>query len=523
MYHIDRETVKPDIGKLEATLSSLLNNRGIRLEISKDLKSYYSEFSNKLKNMIQSKYNIANPNSPKQIISFLQEESAKVDLGNRNDIIDACYDAQNDKWTSDASALGLLADLGYEFAIDLLEYRKKSKYAACLDSLIKFCGEDGIIHPKIRLAKTHRISYYDPGLLTIPKDILWEVIKPYKENNILYSVDIKNQEPTILINMTNATELKPALKSDEGLYNALFKQCFKPFCTANILINTLPENRVYNYVELYKMGTVSPVLFSPAKPLTENVFYKGKKVIQIDTICIGTNKGVKPNLPEYVYIETEDGETHEVKVTWDTEEIDKKYKKSADYSIKGYFDDIYIEIGKAERTEFKTLWLAISYGASKFITKNCKIINGSYAYDYITKMNGMKEYRSQIDKWVKQGKNMIFTIFGTPIFADDTKDAKALKRELLNLPIQGSGADILSLLVKHFYDYKKENNLDDKMELYFTRHDELIIEIDKDWQTEVGDNKVEEILNDIFEHQIDDWTPFKIEVVKIESSIDASH
>jgi hypothetical protein len=52
------------------------------------------------------------------------------------------------------------------------------------------------------------------------------------------------------------------------------------------------------------------------------------------------------------------------------------------------------------------------------------------------------------------------------------------------------------------------------MEIYYTRHDELIIEVNGDWLNEVGADEVEKILRDMLEHQINDWTPFKIEVVQ---------
>ena len=59
-----------------------------------------------------------------------------------------------------------------------------------------------------------------------------------------------------------------------------------------------------------------------------------------------------------------------------------------------------------------------------------------------------------------------------------------------------------------------EKEISDKMSIYYTRHDELIIEVNGEWLNEVGEVKVEEILRDMLEHQVDDWIPFKIEVVQ---------
>lgn len=513
MFHIDRFKDKPDIGYMEAVIDKLMQ-RGIRLADCEKLKEYYTNLRGNLKKDIQAKYGIENPNSPAQITSFIDDTSNKVDLQSKNDIINICFDEEKQKWTSKAEALEKLADLGYEFAQDLLDYRHAKKYAEIMASVLGFADKDGLIHPYISLGKTNRVNYSKPGLLTIPKKLLWHMIAPYTEGNVLYSVDIKNQEPSILINMTGAEELKPALESDEGLYETMFKQCFIPTTQANVLIDTFPENRVYSIPEIKQIGTISPALYTSSKPMVRDTYFEGKRVIDIEKVCLGSEKGLLPNLPETVTISTEDGKFHQVKVTWESAE--KHYKKCNDYTLNGTLHGIEIKVGKAERKEFKTAWLAISYGSSIFGVKMaCKTIDGKHVYNYITKINGLKTYRSEIDKLAKKGTNIIGTIFGTQLNAGyDLDDWKKLKRILLDLPIQGSGADILSLLIKHFYDYTKENNLEDKIELYYTRHDELILEVNGEWLKEVGEAKVESILKDMLEHQVNDWTPFKIEITQ---------
>lgn len=515
MYHIDRKTAKPDIGYMEAILDKLMQ-RGIRLADCSKLMRYYCDLRETLKQEIQQKYNIENPNSSKQVINFLQSMSDKVDVSSKNDIINICYNDIDNKWTSNAESLDKLADLGYEFARDILDYRHAKKYAESIESIINAADENGLIHPDISLGKTNRINYSNPGLLTIPKKLLWHVIAPYTPGNILYSVDIKNQEPSILVNMTGAEELKYALESSDGLYETLFKQCFKPTVQANILVDTLPENRVYSIRELRQIGTISPAYYSPVKPKTKSVYYNNERVTGIETICAGGQKGVHIQLPEKVDIETENGNVYSVNVSWESDE--KKYKKSNDYNIIGKLEGLDVRVSKAERKEFKVAWNAISYGSSMFgVQQTCKTIDGKQAYNYITKIAELKDYRSKIDKLAKSGVSNICTIFGTPLNAGYTDNWKKLKRVLLDLPVQGSGADILSLLIKHFYDYTKENDLDDKMSIYYTRHDELIIEVNGDWLNNAGTEKVENILRDMLEHQIDDWTPFKIEVTQTQA------
>lgn len=511
MYHINRKVDKPDVGHMEFIVNKLME-RGIKLADCTKLRNYYANLREELRAEFQTKYGVSNPNSAQQITWYLENLSRSINLSSKNDIINICYNDETGKWTSNADAMEKLADLGYEFAQDLLDYRHAKKYAESIESVMDAADENGLVHPTVTLGKTHRINYSKPGIMTIPKKLLWHMIEPFKQGNILYSVDIKNQEPNILINMTNAEELKFALESEDGLYETMFKRCFQPTATANILVDTLPENRVYTIPEIKKLGTISPAMYSAVRPATNNLYVNGKKIIGIETICAGSEKGVMIELPDTVDVELEDGSFAKLPVEWESAE--KKCKRSNDYSLIGKLSGADVEISKAERKEFKQSWLALSYGASVFgIKQMCKTIDGTRVYNYITSIEAIKEYRKQIEKYAKQGNTGICTIFGTPMSAGvDTDDWKKLRRVLLDLPIQGSGADILSLLIKHFFEYTEEHGLADKMILYYTRHDELIIEVDGEWVNEVGDEHVCEVLKDMLEHQIDDWTPFKVEI-----------
>lgn len=520
MYKIDTKTTKPDIGYMEATLDKLMQ-RGIRLADCEKLKEHYVSLRESLKEDIRQKYSIENPNSSKQVIGYIQNLANTISnnsLKSTNDVLNICYDDRSSKWTSNAEALEKLDGLGYEFATDLLEYRHIKKYAEALESFTNELDNNGLIHPTVSLGKTNRINYSKPGLSTIPKELMHKMIAPYHKENVLYSVDIKNQEPHILISMTDTKELIHALESEEGLYETVFKECFKPSTVANVLIDTLPENRVYSINELKQIGTISPAYYSPVRPMTREVYYNDKKVIGIETICLGSEKGLLPNLPENVAIETEDGQIHNVSVTW--ESADKKYKRGNDYTLTGYLQGLDVRVSKAERKEFKTSWLAISYGASALtIKESCKLINGKRVYEYATKIGGLKKYRSMITKRATELDNVICTVFGTPLHAGGIDDPKRLKRVLLDLPIQGTGADILSLLVKRFYSYTEEKGLTDYLELYYTVHDELIIEVNKSWLERVGNKEVEETLRDMLEHQLNDWVPFKVEIKRLEDKL----
>lgn len=520
MYHIDRKNTKPDIGYMEMYVQKLAK-RGIRLGDCAALRDRYVELRDTLKLNFKLKYNVDNPGSPKQVVEYIKTLASRADLSSKNDIINICYNDKEEKWTTEAKAMDKLADLGYEFARDLLDFRHAKKYAESLTSIMEAADNNGLIHPVVTLTKTNRISYSKPGLMSIPKKLLWYVITAYSEDGTLYSVDIKNQEPHILISMTGAKELEYALESPEGLYETMFKQCFIPKAVANVLVDTLPENRVYGMQELRSIGTVSPAFYSPTKPQLSSIYYQGKRVVGLETICVGSEKGVYPSLPDSVSIELEDGSIADAPVEW--ESADKKYKKNNDYTLEGELKGLDIRISKVERKEFKTSWLAISYGSGiQSIEENCKVIDGKRVYRYVTQIEAIKKYRSQISKLASQGINVIGTIFGNRVYAGISEYDKSnkLKRVLLDLPIQGSGADILCLLIKRFEDYTKEHGLQDKMFIYYTRHDELIIEVNKAWEAEVGNEHVVEVLNDMLEHQIDDWVPFKIEITKVGKNLD---
>lgn len=515
MYKINSKQEKPDIGYLVATVEQLMQ-RGIRVTNCEKLRDTCINMRDTIKNDIIERYGIDNPNSPKQVTYALEQLSKKISMNSKNDIVNICYDKDNDKWTSNGDALEKLADLGYELAQDMLDYRHVKKYAESLESILKAADDNKLIHPIVTLSKTNRINYRDPALMNIPKELLWDIIAPYNSDSTLYSIDIKNQEPGILINMLNAEELKPALESPDGLYENLFKQCFKPFTIAYILNDTLSENRMYSIDEIKQIGTMPPAYYKPIQPITENVYYNDKRVLEIGVVCSNTTKGLEPQLPDTIDISTEDGNIYQIPVIW--KDVDKHIKKSYDYELQGELQGLEVRVSKAERKEFKTAWLAISYGQSAFGTKMaCKIIDGKYAFNYITKVKELKTYRDMIEKVAKQGTATIGTYFGTKLYVGEYYDWKELKRKLLDLPIQGTGADILSLLVKHFHDEVKTRQLENDITLYYTRHDEVIVEVKNSLIDKIGEEQVETILRDIFEHQVDNWTPFHLEVNRIKS------
>ena len=70
--------------------------------------------------------------------------------------------------------------------------------------------------------------------MSINKDMLWDVVLPRREDSTLYSIDIVQQEPTILVNMLNIKELKEIMMEVEDFYTAIFKLVFGRICTESL-------------------------------------------------------------------------------------------------------------------------------------------------------------------------------------------------------------------------------------------------------------------------------------------------
>ena len=155
-------------------------------------------------------YNISNPNSAPQIAKYMREN---LDY----ELLSICKDEKTGKLSSSKENLAKLEDLGCAFASDVLNYRKYKKQLEYVEGLLGCCDKYGRVFPKVELGATNRINYSDPPLMNIPKEILWDVLAPRKDGNYLVSIDIKNQEPTVLINWLGIESLKDKLASERGL------------------------------------------------------------------------------------------------------------------------------------------------------------------------------------------------------------------------------------------------------------------------------------------------------------------
>lgn len=341
-----------------------------------------------LKNNLENYYGISNIQSSVKLREYFMRVLSASEL-------EVC--TKKGKLSFDKENLEALAKLGRADANDIIRYRTLKKTLDSLDGMVNAAGRDGMVRPSISVAKTNRIHYLDPALMNIPKDILWDIIVSRREGGKLYSVDIKQQEPWILMHMLGIRELIDIISQENDFYNAVHKAVFKVDC--------------------------------PSEQVRDNI---------------------------------------------------------------------------------KTVWNAMSYGATLYgIKQYSKHVDGEAIYRYFENIKEYKEYKGKCYGRAKKNIQTATTYFGTEVYADAY--GSKLSRALMDIPIQGTGADILALLVENLKRQLDEIGLSNKLEIYFTRHDEIIIDSDGT----LDDDIVENILNNILTHQVDDWIPFRLEIETI--------
>lgn len=391
MYLIDSHYETPDIEYLHNRVEQLMSD-GIAIKNIANLYNRLAASESAARKNIQSLYSIENPNSYQQILGYLQNIL-------NDDIVNAC--CRDGKWTTDKEAMVELAMKGYQEAKDILTYRKAAAYVKAVNQIRDNLCTDGKLRPKVSYTKTNRINYIEPALMNIPKSLIWHIVAPRTEGNILISVDIKNQEPWIMINMLNIKMLKEILENNrEGLYEAVFERIFDRPCT--------------------------PI----------------------------------------------------------------------------------------ERNELKVAWNAMTYGATSMgVNAICRHCDGTAIYNFFNKIPEFKQYRGMCYGRAKKNRQEVETYFGTKVRANEY--GPRLQRVLMDIPIQGTGSDILALLIKHFDEEMDERGLSDFITLVFTRHDEIIVEVDRGYAQQTGIDNVKAILADVLEHKIDDWEPFHVKITEI--------
>ena len=388
MLYINSDKMKPDHELLVGAVNDSIR-RGIKLKNLEVLLPFCVKSVEVAADTLRRKWGIGNPNAAADINRFL----SSCDM---EEVYAACY--KDGKWSSKAENLKELAAGGFEPAIDILSYRKAKAYSNAVSGLIGLRRGDGRVYPEISVQKTNRIGYKSPALLNIPRALLWSVIEPRMDDSRIICIDVKQQEPKILMNMLGIEDLQDLARYNSDIYSAAYKELFGTECNTK------------------------------------------------------------------------------------------------------------------QRDEFKMCWNATTYGASKkSLVERCKYIDGGAVYSYLHRFKELSDYIGRSYAMSRKGVNKVETYFGTVVETD--KVGGALRRSLLDIPIQGTGADILAFMVEHLTRLVDDAGLDTDIELYYTRHDELVLEVSNSLIDGIGgDEAIKEYLRENFKHEIDDWFPIEVDV-----------
>ena len=495
MFEIESNNVSLNKEEFLRTIEDMIS-KGIRIHDLDDMYMEVLDAVEKKKNEVSAKYDIDNPSSTKQLQEYLRSL-------HRAEVIGAC--TFRGKFTTNAQALEKLSMLGYEIGDDMLELRELDSTRKAIKQLYENIDSENIIRPNVDLGRTFRVKYSKPALLSVPKHMMWDLIAPREDGQQIWSVDIKNQEPNIIANIKNCQEIKERLGGE--LYEKMFDWCYGPKAKLTVVVFNCDSVQIIDNEVIAKM-TTRDELYAPYR-VNEQFKYDGRSVKAAYPRCVRCPIGKKltlGDLPKTIKIYVDNLGFVEAGVVWELP--NRGPENLGVFSLEGTIKDIYLELKKEVRKEFKTSWNALTYGQSKQgLIQMCKNIDGEVLWDKFNSIDGLKNWRLSCKKKARLGNGVTVTSYFGTVMEPDGWNQSEIARQIMDYEIQGTGADILELLVNNF-----NNNKPDYMEIYYTRHDELIILVDDGVKTE---EEIEADLRKLFEHKVDDWKPFEVEVRRV--------
>ncbi len=159
------------------------------------------------------------------------------------------------------------------------------------------------------------------------------------------------------------------------------------------------------------------------------------------------------------------------------------------------------EVTKDMRRNAKAVNFGIIYGISEFgLAKNIKTSNylaREYIKTYFEKYPEVKEYMNANVQFAKEN-GFVSTLLGRKRYIRELSSSNFNvrsfgERAAMNMPLQGSSADIIKIAMVNVYNRLKKENL--KSKLILQVHDELIIDALKDEQDQVLKLLVDEMEN----------------------------
>lgn len=98
------------------------------------------------------------------------------------------------------------------------------------------------------------------------------------------------------------------------------------------------------------------------------------------------------------------------------------------------------------------------------------------------------------------------TYFGTKLYPNAKSKGKI--STAINMPIQGTAADIMFILLENCYKALDEGVYSDLIHIYFTRYDEIVFRVSKS----IAEDEAVAYIWELTEHQVDDWVPFQVNI-----------
>lgn len=335
---------------------------GVMLHSSQDSDSV-AKYKHLLDKM-QYTYGIENYRSIIQVENYLRSHLTP-------DIKQYCF--IGDKCTTRSEALQRVRDS--EFTTDMVAIRKLQKVALVHDK------ENKKLIPSVSLSVTNRISYSDPPLVQIDRDMVY----PTSRDEYLICADICNQEPLILYEWLGLGTHAECFLDSRGFYVAVFEK-----------------------------------------------FY-----------------GREPN--------------------------------------------------KQELKDFKACWLAITYGGHVQYPK----IDTRPIVEHFNSAEVREKLKTLTQSAFRYSK-CVGTYFGTTI----RPQTNITSTSSINLPIQGTAADIFTVLLEHCYNTLEISQYKDTIHILYTRSDEIIFRVHKS----IPKDEAKQYIKSLTEHQVDDWVPFSVDV-----------
>ncbi len=192
------------------------------------------------------------------------------------------------------------------------------------------------------------------------------------------------------------------------------------------------------------------------------------------------------------------------------ENMKKAFNEGLDihtYTASQIFNKLEKDITKDERNKAKTINFGVIYGISSYGLSQQLGITRKEANDFIEnyfkRFSSIKNYYKYIETFVEKNA-FVETLFGRKRHFDTTSGSYIVKshifREAINMPIQGTCADIIKISMNKIFN--NNEYLKYKAKILMQIHDELVFEVPKNVDKEAFIKLISSLMTDFKEIDI---------------------